>query len=84
MQELKVNQGKNNIWFCGSYAHPGVPLLETAVTSAVEVANSLGCDCPWQLKIKNQNQQPNNSLLFGFLCIVFFAALWQYWISTFI
>ena len=33
-----------NIFFCGSYAAPGVPLLESAVRSAIKVINQLGFD----------------------------------------
>lgn len=34
------------VWFCGSYAQAGVPLLESAVRSAVEVAQALGAGFP--------------------------------------
>ena len=30
------------VFFCGSYAAPGVPLLESAVRSAIKVVNQLG------------------------------------------
>lgn len=30
------------VWFCGSYAQPGIPLLESAVRSAAVVAERLG------------------------------------------
>ena len=33
-----------NVFFCGSYAAPGVPLLESAVRSAIKVVNKLGFD----------------------------------------
>ena len=32
------------VFFCGSYAAPGVPLLESAVRSAIKVVNKLGFD----------------------------------------
>ncbi len=32
------------VFFCGSYAAPGVPLLESAVQSAIKVVNKLGFD----------------------------------------
>jgi uncharacterized protein len=35
-------QPDRRIWFCGSYAQAGVPLLESAVRSAVAVATRLG------------------------------------------
>ncbi|KAF8337931.1 uncharacterized protein EI90DRAFT_3041067 [Cantharellus anzutake] len=30
----------SGIWFCGSYAHPGIPLLEACVTSALNVVEN--------------------------------------------
>ena len=33
-----------NVFFCGSYAAPGVPLLESAVRSAIKVVRHLGSD----------------------------------------
>lgn len=37
LQALHKNPGRR-VWLCGSYAHGGVPLLESAVRSAYEVA----------------------------------------------
>jgi predicted NAD/FAD-binding protein len=34
--------GSPRIWFCGSYAAPGVPLLESGVVSALEVVRHIG------------------------------------------
>ena len=34
------------IWFCGSYAAEGVPLLESAVVSSLRVANRLSIQLP--------------------------------------
>ena len=34
------------VWFCGSYAQAGVPLLESAVRSAADVAQALGAAWP--------------------------------------
>jgi len=51
MKQLSEYQGKDHLWFCGSYSVYGLPLLETAVTSAVEVASSLGVACPWAEKL---------------------------------
>ena len=34
-------QTDRRIWFCGSYAIPGVPLLESGVTSAMEIAAAI-------------------------------------------
>jgi len=38
---------KRRIYFCGSYAASGVPLLESAVRSAVKVTGHLGVTTPW-------------------------------------
>lgn len=35
------------LFFCGSWAAPGVPLLESAVRSAMAVAGQLGIEIPW-------------------------------------
>jgi predicted NAD/FAD-binding protein len=48
LAKLHELQGRGGVWFCGSYVRMGVPLLETAVTSAVFVAEKLGCECPWR------------------------------------
>ena len=34
-------QANRRIWFCGSYAIPGVPLLESGVASALEIAEAI-------------------------------------------
>lgn len=34
-------QPDRRIWFCGSYAKPGIPLLESGVSSGIEIANSI-------------------------------------------
>jgi hypothetical protein len=59
MERAVVNQGNHNllkeldllhkfpsrnVFFCGSYAAPGVPLLESAVCSAIKVVRHLGFD----------------------------------------
>jgi len=41
-------QPNRHIWFCGSYASHGIPLLESAVNSSVKVAAQLGVACPWR------------------------------------
>ena len=38
---------ERKIWFCGSYAFTGVPLLESAVQSSLLVASKLGVNPPW-------------------------------------
>jgi hypothetical protein len=44
-------QGHGGISFCGSYAICGMPLLETAVSSAVQISSSLGSSCPWEHRL---------------------------------
>ncbi|CAM2010680.1 NAD(P)-binding protein [Acanthopleuribacter pedis] len=34
------------VWFCGSYAHRGIPLLESGAVSAIRVGKKLGCSLP--------------------------------------
>ncbi len=41
------------IWFCGSYASHGIPLLESAASSALAVAERLGCRRPWLEKVSS-------------------------------
>jgi len=41
-------QPDRRIWFCGSYAARGIPLLESATHSALSIAERLGCQRPWQ------------------------------------
>ena len=41
LQRLHAEPGRR-LWFCGSYAQAGIPLLESAVRSAHEVAERLG------------------------------------------
>ena len=40
LQALQAQPGRR-VWLCGSYAHSGVPLLESAVRSATEVARAI-------------------------------------------
>lgn len=48
-ERLQVLQRKpgRKVWFCGSYAMPGVPLLESAVRSSVAIAETFDCQAPW-------------------------------------
>jgi predicted NAD/FAD-binding protein len=39
-------QPGRRIWYCGSYASPGVPLLESGVVSSLNVAKHLGINWP--------------------------------------
>ncbi|MCH2179748.1 MAG: FAD-dependent oxidoreductase [Mariniblastus sp.] len=42
-----MRQPSRRIWLCGSYAVPGVPLLETGVVSAARVLDALSVDSPF-------------------------------------
>lgn len=42
LQHLQ-KQAKRQIWCVGSYAMPGIPLLESAVQSSLQVSEQLGC-----------------------------------------
>jgi predicted NAD/FAD-binding protein len=42
------HQRDRKIWYCGSYAMPGIPLLESAVQSAMSISEHLGVDVPWR------------------------------------
>jgi len=42
-------QGRDRLWFCGSYA--GYGFHEDALASAVEVARLLGAEAPWAAEI---------------------------------
>ena len=43
--ELQRQPGRR-VWFCGSYANPGIPLLESGVVSALRLGKQLGCELP--------------------------------------
>ncbi|MBL8332790.1 MAG: hypothetical protein JNM08_06785, partial [Rubrivivax sp.] len=45
LHALHAQPGRR-VWFCGSYAQAGIPLLESAVHSAWQVALKLGVDQP--------------------------------------
>ncbi len=40
-------ESDRRVWFCGSYASQGIPLLESAASSAFAVAERFGCNRPW-------------------------------------
>lgn len=46
LEGLHAEPGRR-LFFCGSYAAPGVPLLESAVRSAMGIAWRLGAPAPW-------------------------------------
>jgi len=46
LRDLRHRRG-SRLWVTGSYAQWGIPLLEAAVVSAIEVSESLGVNLPW-------------------------------------
>lgn len=46
LRQLHAEPGRR-VFFCGSWAYPGVPLLESAVRSAVAVGRELRLPVPW-------------------------------------
>ncbi|MEN1728853.1 MAG: FAD-dependent oxidoreductase, partial [Pseudomonadota bacterium] len=42
-------QRNRRVWFCGSYAAHGIPLLESAAHSALSIAERLGAQRPWSI-----------------------------------
>ena len=41
------SERQRRLHYCGSYAMPGIPLLESAVQSAMAIAERLGAPAPW-------------------------------------
>lgn len=41
------SEEQRRLHYCGSYAMPGIPLLESAVRSAMAIAERLGAPAPW-------------------------------------
>lgn len=48
MSRLRAEQSKQGYWYCGAYVADRVPLLEAAVSSALDVAEGLGVKAPWR------------------------------------
>jgi predicted NAD/FAD-binding protein len=46
LRELR-HRKSSRLWVTGSYAQWGIPLLEAAVVSAIEVSQSFGVEQPW-------------------------------------
>ena len=46
LRTLHAEAGRR-VFFCGSWAYPGVPLLESAVRSAIAVATQLNIPVAW-------------------------------------
>ncbi len=48
MSRLRAEQSRHGLWYCGAYVADRVPLLEAAVSSALDVAAGLGVKAPWR------------------------------------
>ncbi|OQR86545.1 NAD(P)-binding Rossmann-like domain protein [Achlya hypogyna] len=59
---LRSKQGRGGLWFCGPYAYFQVPLQESAVCSAMEVAAALGAPAPWTI---TPPKKPRNTSSWG-------------------
>ena len=57
LRSLQSLQGQHGVWLCGSYALRACPLLESAVTSAMQVAQQIGCPPPWDAASAPQHAQ---------------------------
>lgn len=57
LRSLQSLQGQHGVWLCGSYALRACPLLESAVTSAMRVAQQIGCPPPWDAATTPQHAQ---------------------------
>ncbi|KAJ2383829.1 hypothetical protein H4S02_005116 [Coemansia sp. RSA 2611] len=47
INNMHRHQGRNGVWFVGTYTSPGVPLLEGCVRTAVDVVRAMGCSVPF-------------------------------------
>lgn len=54
LKRLHAEAGRR-VFFCGSWAAAGVPLLESAVRSAMAVTQQLGMETPWLHKAKRED-----------------------------
>ena len=52
---LGLKDTQRRIWFTGSYASKGIPLLETGVRASMALAKRHGIDAPWNQQAKGQD-----------------------------
>lgn len=52
-KRLGTIQGRNRVWFCGSYC--GYGFHEDALSAAISVARALGAAAPWEVRAANVN-----------------------------
>ena len=57
LTRLEGIQGKDRMWFCGSYAVYGSNLLEEGLISAMHIARLMQVDVPWEKDQKRQQGQ---------------------------
>ncbi|MDP2436995.1 MAG: NAD(P)-binding protein [archaeon] len=78
---LEQLQGAQNIWYCGSYAHQGIPLLESAVSSGLAVAARIAnVSVPFLVPSREEMLAAHRSLLFPACCslLVLLLALFMF------
>jgi len=51
-------QASRRLWFCGSYLGPGIPLLESAARTALDVANAISDDDRSTLRLPTPLSRP--------------------------
>eukprot|EP00002_Diphylleia_rotans_P019968 TRINITY_DN3868_c0_g1_i1.p1 TRINITY_DN3868_c0_g1~~TRINITY_DN3868_c0_g1_i1.p1 ORF type:complete len:507 (+),score=108.39 TRINITY_DN3868_c0_g1_i1:44-1564(+) len=71
IETLWKEQGKGNLWFCGSYSLYAMPLLENAVFSALKVSQLLGA--PYDPLLDPKEDLPDHRL-YSFTFITAFIA----------
>lgn len=57
MRVLHAQRGRR-VWFCGSYLGPGIPLLESAARTALEVADAINDDASTTLRLPTPLSRP--------------------------
>lgn len=78
INRLRSCQGHKGIWFCGAYASYTLPLQESCVEAAIDVAEKLGVDCSWKVPrwydAALTSPHPPSSSYFNYVAIAIAAA----------
>jgi uncharacterized protein len=83
LAKLEALQGRDRIWICGSWTRWGVPLLEQAALSGIEVAEAIGPNRrPWPATVRERHSSAyvdviglGFKLLWGAVALVVWALL---------
>jgi len=82
--DLENFQGHNNVFFVGSYAKYGIPLLESGIASAIYVAEKLQVKVDWKYKEGEDEEEVVQKSSFSFwLKIFIFIFLCYYFVRIF-